>query len=121
MDECKVMHIGHELPTVYATSDRNNTTQLETMTDEKDLGVWVTKDLKPTNFRIIYIRPHMSDHISSTVFRHGHHSYRRIKSVWENYKRGQPEWSKDSRNFHMRPDGGSRVFSPWTDEDYAEI
>ena len=47
-DKCKVMHIGHELPTVYTMSDGNNATQLETITVEKDLGVYMTNNLKPT-------------------------------------------------------------------------
>ena len=48
MDKCKVMHIKHDLPTVYTMSDGNSTVCLETITVEKDLGVWVTKDLKLT-------------------------------------------------------------------------
>ena len=47
-EKCKVMHIGHELPTVYTMSDGNITTQLETITVEKDLGVYITSNLKPT-------------------------------------------------------------------------
>jgi len=35
-DKCKVMHIGHELPTVYTMSDGNNATQLET----RDYNSW---------------------------------------------------------------------------------
>ena len=42
------MHVGHELPTVYTVSDRINTTELETITVEKDLGVYMTNNLKPT-------------------------------------------------------------------------
>jgi len=38
-EKCKVVHIDHELPTVYTMSDGNITTQLETITVEKDLGV----------------------------------------------------------------------------------
>jgi len=41
------MHIGHDLPTVYTMSDGNNTIQLETIAAEKDLGVYITNDLKP--------------------------------------------------------------------------
>jgi len=32
----------------YTMSDGSNTQQLETVTVEKDLGVWINKDLKPT-------------------------------------------------------------------------
>jgi len=48
MDKCNVMHIGHDLPTIYTMSDGNNTIHLETITVEKDLGVYTTNDLKPT-------------------------------------------------------------------------
>jgi len=47
-DKCNVMHIGHDLPTVYTMPDGKNTIQLETITVEKDLGVYVTNYLKPT-------------------------------------------------------------------------
>ena len=36
-EKCNVMHIGHNLPTVYTMSDGNNTIQLETIRVEKDL------------------------------------------------------------------------------------
>ena len=41
-EKCNIMHIGHDLPTVYTMSDGNNTIQLETITVEKDLGVYIT-------------------------------------------------------------------------------
>jgi len=47
-DKCNVMHTGHDLPTVYTMPDGKNTIQLETITVEKDLGVYVTNYLKPT-------------------------------------------------------------------------
>jgi len=47
-DKCKVMHFGHEVPTVHTMSDGINTTQLQAITTEKDFGVNITKDLKPT-------------------------------------------------------------------------
>ena len=47
-EKCNVMHIGHDLPTVYTMSDGNNTIQLETIKVEKDLGVHITNDLKST-------------------------------------------------------------------------
>ena len=47
-DSALVMHIGHELPTVYTMSDGNNTTQLETIPVEKDLDVHIANDLKQT-------------------------------------------------------------------------
>jgi len=42
------MHNGHELQTVYTMSDGKSVTQLETITVVKDLGVYITSDLKPT-------------------------------------------------------------------------
>jgi len=36
----------------------------------------------------------MLDHISSTVCRYGHHSYRRIKSVQKKYKKGNQKGFK---------------------------
>jgi len=47
-EKCKVMHIGHDLPTVYTMEDGNKIIQLESTSVEKDLGVWVTRDLKPS-------------------------------------------------------------------------
>ena len=41
-EKCNVMHIGHDLPAVYTMSDGNNIIQLETITVEKDLGVYIT-------------------------------------------------------------------------------
>lgn len=45
--KCKVMHIGHELGTSYVMQDGDGTRNLETTNEEKDLGVYVTSDLKP--------------------------------------------------------------------------
>jgi len=49
----QVMHIGHELSTV-TMSDGINTTQLETITVQKDLGVYITKDSKVETNRTVY-------------------------------------------------------------------
>jgi len=104
MEKCKVMHIGHKLSTAYTMSDGNNTTQLQTVTVEKDLGVCITDDLKPTeqciqaakkaqlvlgivnrqfniidkeDFGIMY-KSYIC-HILNIVYRHGRQNYRRIK------------------------------------------
>jgi len=42
------MHIRHDVPTKYVIADRDKMTQLETTATEKDLGIWITDDLKPT-------------------------------------------------------------------------
>jgi len=102
-EKCKVTHIGHELPTVYTMSGGKSSTQLETITVEKDLGVYISSDLKPTEqciqaaqkaqsvlgmvnrqFKIIdkedfgYTKL-TSDRTWNTLSIHGHPSYRRIK------------------------------------------
>ena len=42
------MHVGHGIPTVYKMKEGNTISQLETINVEKDLGVWISKDMKPT-------------------------------------------------------------------------
>ena len=48
-EKCKVMHIGHDLPTKYTMNTEDKVIQLEDITTEKDLGIWITRDLKPRN------------------------------------------------------------------------
>jgi hypothetical protein len=43
--KCKVMHLGHNLPTTYTVRDGKVFTELQTVTEEKDLGVITTADL----------------------------------------------------------------------------
>ena len=45
-DKCKVMHIGHNLATSYTMKEGNKTVELNSTTEEKDLGVLITRDLK---------------------------------------------------------------------------
>jgi len=47
-DKCKVMHIGHKFKTSYKMSDNGVDKVLEDLSEEKDLGVFVTSDLKPS-------------------------------------------------------------------------
>ena len=47
-DKCKVMHIGHKCNTSYEMLDNGVVKRLEEVTEEKDLGVYVTSDLKPS-------------------------------------------------------------------------
>jgi len=47
-DKCKVMHIGHKIKTSYKMSDNGVDKVLEDLSEEKDLGVFVTSDLKPS-------------------------------------------------------------------------
>ena len=47
--KCKVMHIGHDTYTEYhITDDDSNSNVIEQITEEKDLGVYITADLKPS-------------------------------------------------------------------------
>jgi hypothetical protein len=46
-DKCKVMHIGHKLETKYSLRDKDKLIELQETREEKDLGMWVTADLKP--------------------------------------------------------------------------
>ena len=45
-EKCKVMHIGHQLPTRYYMTDGSNRVEMQSVTEEKDLGVTFTNDLK---------------------------------------------------------------------------
>jgi len=40
------MHIGHDLSTCYAMKESDKVIKLNSTEEEKDLGVFVTKDLK---------------------------------------------------------------------------
>jgi len=42
------MHIGHKLLTEYSMADGHKVTQLEATVIERDLGIWITDDLKST-------------------------------------------------------------------------
>lgn len=47
--KCKVMHIGHSLGTIYhMNDDSGNSTIVQQIAEEKDLGVHLTEDLKPS-------------------------------------------------------------------------
>jgi hypothetical protein len=43
-DKCVVIHVGHSIPTEYFL----NGTRLKSVTEERDLGVLISNDLKPT-------------------------------------------------------------------------
>ena len=47
-EKCKVMHVGHSKPTKYYMKDEAGSTELQSIVEEKDLGVWVRADLKPS-------------------------------------------------------------------------
>ena len=46
IDKCKVMHVGHAIPTTYQMRDNDKDCTLQTVDDERDLGVIVSNDLK---------------------------------------------------------------------------
>jgi len=45
-DKCKVMHIGHDLATSYTMKEGDKIIELTSTEEEKDLGVFITKDFK---------------------------------------------------------------------------
>ena len=46
--KCKVMHIGHKVKSGYYITEEEATRKLDETTEEKDLGVYLTDDLKAT-------------------------------------------------------------------------
>ena len=49
-NKCKCMQLGNSTPTTYTLFDHDNgiRTNLNTVSEEKDLGVWYSSDLKPS-------------------------------------------------------------------------
>lgn len=45
--KCKVMHMKHNLGTKYELQDNGNQIDLQVTTEERDVGVIITADLKP--------------------------------------------------------------------------
>ena len=48
-EKCEVMHIGHSCETKYFMNDGTNRRQLESVQQERDLGVVITSDLKSSS------------------------------------------------------------------------
>jgi len=46
LDKCNVMHIGHSMATQYVMEQDGQSWNLSEVTEEKDLGVIVSSDLK---------------------------------------------------------------------------
>ena len=46
-EKCKVMRIGHEIPTEYNITNQQNIYKLHETVEEKDLRVFTNRDLKP--------------------------------------------------------------------------
>ena len=46
--KCKVMHLGHRDPSSYYLQEGPAKKLLQTVNEERDLGVYVTSDLKPS-------------------------------------------------------------------------
>jgi len=63
LEKCKVMHIGHVHPTQYYMEENGKSRQLRAITEEKDLGVYVTSDMKPS--RQCAQASHAEGHVSS--------------------------------------------------------
>ena len=49
VEKCKLMHIGHSLPTDYYMMEGTQKVPLKTVQEETDLGVVIRSDLKPTS------------------------------------------------------------------------
>lgn len=48
INKCKVMHVGHNGNDEYFLQDKGQSIKLEAITEEKDLGVFVTANMKPS-------------------------------------------------------------------------
>jgi len=48
-DKCKIMHIGHYIDTKYYMNDGSEKKELQSVRQERDLGVIVTSNLKSTS------------------------------------------------------------------------
>jgi len=48
-EKCKVMHVGHSVPTEYTLQEKDHTFKLAEVEEEKDLGIYITNDLKVAN------------------------------------------------------------------------
>jgi len=46
--KCKVMHVGHSEPTKYYMRDESGSKELQSIKEERDLGVLMRSDLKPS-------------------------------------------------------------------------
>ena len=47
-EKCKVMHIGHSIKTQYYMKDNGINRRLMETDEERDLGIFITSDLKPS-------------------------------------------------------------------------
>jgi len=50
-EKCKVMHVGHSIPTEYTLQEDDKTFKLESVNKEKDLGIYVTNNMKAATQR----------------------------------------------------------------------
>ena len=46
MDKCKVMHLGHRVPSSYYLQEGSVRKLLQTVNEKRQLGIYVTSDLK---------------------------------------------------------------------------
>ena len=45
-EKCKVMHVGHSIPTEYTLQENDKTFKLQAVDKEKDLGIYATNNMK---------------------------------------------------------------------------
>jgi hypothetical protein len=50
-EKCKLMHVGHSMLTKYYMKDEAGNKELQSIVEEKYLGVWVRSELKPSTQR----------------------------------------------------------------------
>ena len=126
-EKCKVMHMGHSIPTEYTLQENGISVKLEVVDYEKDLGIYVTNDMKVARqckqaaqkainvlrtikrhfpkinepvFLILYksyVRPHLEYCIQAWS-----PHFKRILIVWSRYKEEQQNWLMGSETYVMK-------------------
>jgi hypothetical protein len=118
INKCKVMHVGHNGNDEYFLQEEGQSIKLEVITEEKDLGVFVTANTKPSKqcvtyaaiarsvlglmhrhfrefskeqFLAIYIE-HTFGRIWNMQYKFGCHGCRRTLIVWSGYRDEQRSW-----------------------------
>ena len=99
-DICKVMHNGHTLDTTYRINENESSHVLQEIYNEKDLGVYISKDLKPSA---------TGANKAMTVLRMIKRNFSRIdcedlKILYLTYARPHVEYCVPVYNPHLRKD-----------------
>jgi len=102
-EKCKVMHIGHTLDTTYWINDQGSSHLLQETDSEKDLGVYISKDLKPS------LQCATAANKAMTVLRMIKRNFTRIdcedfRILYHTYVRPHMEYCVQVWNPHLRKD-----------------